>query len=307
MINGVMKELETKGLRVSAVPTSHLSELGDEIASLTEGGSVGSELKAMLSRFRFAPPDGLESMQTVLCVARPSPIGRVAFLHDGKRLAAATPPTYSDYVKIPPIIEKMMNDTLGKHGCSAIFTRNLPNKLLAARSGLSRYGRNNISYVEGMGSFVFLSAFFTDMPCEEDIWGEAKRMDRCEKCPVCVKACPTGAIRADRRVIDAERCLTMHNEKDSAVPFPEWVGSSAHNSLVGCLACQTTCPANKAVLEYKSEPVEFDEGETALMLAGTPIGELPPKTVKKMEKLSIESYYEVIPRNLKALFQKAQL
>jgi epoxyqueuosine reductase len=37
-------------------------------------------------------------------------------------------------------------------------------KRLAVRSGLARYGRNNVTYVEGMGSFLELSASLTDMP-----------------------------------------------------------------------------------------------------------------------------------------------
>ena len=41
-------------------------------------------------------------------------------------------------------------------------------KLAAVRSGLAQYGRNNICYVEGMGSFFSFHAYLTDRVFEED-------------------------------------------------------------------------------------------------------------------------------------------
>ncbi len=49
-------------------------------------------------------------------------------------------------------------------------------------------------------------------------------------------------------------------------PWPEWLPPTAHNCLVGCLACQEACPQNAGRLRVVDlEPV-FTEEETALLL-----------------------------------------
>ena len=124
----------------------------------------------------------------------------------------------------------------------------MPEKLLAVRSGLARYGKNNITYVPGMGSLHRLAVFVSDLPCVEDNWGEVKTLKTCDGCTACMDACPTGAIVSDRFLIHAERCITFHNERIEE--FPEWLDSSWHNCLVGCLRCQWVCPENRDVRQW---------------------------------------------------------
>ena len=102
----------------------------------------------------------------------------------------------------------------------------LPKKLLAVRSGLAAYGKNNITYVPGMGSFHGLVAVFSDLPAPEGTWRDAEMMEACHKCAACRRHCPTGAIDADRFLLRAERCLTFHNEKPVDVPFPGWIDAA---------------------------------------------------------------------------------
>ena len=45
--------------------------------------------------------------------------------------------------------------------------------------GLAVYGRNNIAYVEGLGSHFRLSAFYSNLPTETDIWRKPRMMERC--------------------------------------------------------------------------------------------------------------------------------
>ena len=73
----------------------------------------------------------------------------------------------------------------------------MPWKLLAVRSGLAQYGKNNITFIQGLGSFYRLVAFISDLPCAEDNWGEFKSLDDCRNCDACTKACPSGAIGPD--------------------------------------------------------------------------------------------------------------
>jgi epoxyqueuosine reductase len=193
----------------------------------------------------------------------------------------------------------------------------LPKKLLAVRSGLAAYGKNNISYVPGMGSFFGLIAVYSDLPAQEDNWREPQVMESCRNCSACLRHCPVGAIpstspldsardelragTSERFLLRAERCITFHNEKPSDVPFPAWMDPSWHNCLIGCLHCQRVCPQNREFLPWVEEGIEFSPEETALLLQGVALDQLPPATAKKLEQSDTIDLLDVFPRNLAVL------
>lgn len=221
---------------------------------------------------------------------------------NGKLQSFILPPTYTAYDEKRVHVEQLVAEAVGKNGYK-IATPILPLKLLATRSGLAQYGRNNIAYVQGMGSFMRLTAVYSDAPCRKDQWQETQIMDRCENCDLCQRACPTGAISKDRFLLRAERCITYHNEKKSDVPFPDWIKSSWHNSIVGCMTCQRACPENAKYLHGVGETAKFTKEETCLLLMGTPREQLPVSTTKKMQVLSLTDYYDKLPRNLSVLLK----
>lgn len=180
------------------------------------------------------------------------------------------------------------------------YAPRLPLKLLAARSGLAVYGKNNICYVEGMGSFLTLVSYFSDLPCAEDNWQEIRLMDDCSDCQVCLSNCPTGAIQRDRFLIDNERCLSYFNE--AAGDFPEWLPRSAHHCLYDCLKCQLNCPQNRDYIDNVIGPIEFDAEETGMLLDGKPMREFPPALKRKARLLGMDSWLDVMPRNMMVLF-----
>jgi epoxyqueuosine reductase len=177
------------------------------------------------------------------------------------------------------------------------------NDPLAARSGLGAYGRNNVCYVEGLGSFHRPVALISDLPCPEDTWQEARMMERCQTCQACIRACPTGAITAERFLLHAERCLTFRNEKPGSVPFPAWVDPAWHNCLVGCMICQRVCPENKEVLGWIEEGAEFSQEETALLLEGVPSDQLPDALTEKLAQWDLVDLLDILPRNLGAFLR----
>jgi epoxyqueuosine reductase len=164
---------------------------------------------------------------------------------------------------------------------------------------LAQYGKNNITYVNGMGSYHRLVAFISDLPVAQDYWRAPQVLERCENCKACMNACPTGAISTDRFLLNAERCLTFHNERRA--DFPQWIKPAWHNCLVGCLYCQKACPVNKDVPLSIEEGPEFSENETALILQGAPKSELPRNAIEKIESLDMVGYLPVLGRNLKVL------
>ncbi|HDP96244.1 MAG TPA: 4Fe-4S dicluster domain-containing protein [Euryarchaeota archaeon] len=172
----------------------------------------------------------------------------------------------------------------------------LPVKLLAVRSGLALYGKNNLTYVPRYGSFHRLMAYYTDYDSPKDYWQEKKSLPLCDNCKACLDACPTKAVQKDRFMIQADICLTYLNEKDSKHGFPDWVDISAHNSLVGCMHCQRACPYDKSVLNWYEDRIIFSEKETSYLLKGKYSGVRAEKIEKKLNKIGLD--LTLFPRNL---------
>jgi epoxyqueuosine reductase len=293
--------LDLENCKYRVTSTCHLPELQKEIEARRDQGQFDSEFaQKYIPGFNFAPPEGLRNARSIIIVAMPRPPTKANFNWNGKKQSFILPPTYTAYDESRLHVEQTLAKALGKEGYK-IATPLLPLKLLAARSGLTEYGRNNITYVQGMGSFMRLTAVYSDMPLESDSWQEPKMMARCQDCGFCQKACPTGAISSDRFLLHAEKCLTYHNEKQAEIPFPNWIKPEWHNCIVGCIRCQTACPENKPFLNLIGENVEFTEEETRLLLKAVPVEKLPATTVSKMKRLSLTDYYKELPRNLGVL------
>jgi epoxyqueuosine reductase len=293
--------LNEENCKFSVVSTHHLSELQREIEKRRDQGEFDKEFcQEYMFRFKFAPPPELPNARSLIVVAMPRPPTQATFTWKGKTKSFILPPTYTAYDEKRIHIERLLAEAVGKEGYK-VATPALPLKLLATRSGLAEYGRNNIACVSGMGSFMRLTAVYSDMPCEKDQWQEARMMKRCENCDLCRRACPTDAISSERFLLRAERCITYHNEKKGSIPFPTWMKPSWHNCIVGCITCQRACPENKSYLQLVGETAEFNEEETLLLLKGVPREQLPALTMKKLQLLSLTDYFDELPRNLSVL------
>lgn len=248
-----------------------------------------------LRRFRVAVPSLLSALLLASCGERKSPTrpaqrGDTVVRPD--RIRPALGALRPLRVPRPP--------TPGRGGDRA--APRLPLKTLAARSGLAQYGRNNICYVAGMGSFFQLVGAFSDLPAEDDAWGEPKALARCESCVACLRQGPTAASASDRFLLRAERCLTYHNE--AAGGFPSWIHPSWHHCLIGCLRCQTACPENRTVRKWFEDRAEFSERETALLVRSVPFHELPAETAAKLRSLEINEDYRLLCRNLSMIIDR---
>jgi epoxyqueuosine reductase len=292
--------LDERGYRGKVVSIEHVGELETEIMTRYRKGLLDQDLyNAYLASFDFACHQKLKGARSLIVVAVPQPQIKVTFFRDDKFYPIVIPPTY--YFAIDNEVTDFLKAELAPQGYQLQKVR-LPDKLLAVRSGLAQYGKNNITYVKGMGSFQRPVVFISDYPCEEDSWSNASVLEHCESCSACQKACPTNAIDSDRFQLYAERCLTFHNESSEA--FPQWLSPAWHNCLVGCMICQKVCPANKEVVKWIEAGATFDNQETDLILNSVSEQRLPRETVSKLKKLDMIRYYDVLARNLKALIEK---
>jgi epoxyqueuosine reductase len=265
-----------------------------EIQRLYANGSFNDDFyQERLTSFRFSAPDDVFKAQSILMVAVPQPTVIITFFWKGSERPVTLPPTYDQQTDktIKESVEKILNP----EGYSLCRSR-LPEKVLATHSGLMQYGRNNIGYVPLRGSFYRPVAFYTDLPCREDHWEAPVMMERCIRCRACIKACPTGAIGEDRFLLHAERCITFHNEHLQEIP--DYIPSSMHHCLLGCMICQQVCPENREFNNRVEVREHFTEEETLHILEGVPYDALALPAQKKLDRLSLTEDYTLMARNL---------
>jgi epoxyqueuosine reductase len=299
----VLRQLETQGYKGRIVPARRLRDTQEEIDAQYRQDLFDEEFyQERLASFTFDLPDGLLDAQSLIVVAVPESQMQITFTQHGKPLSITVPPTFFPERGTDEQVENLLAETLEPAGYR-VAPVVLPKKLLAVRSGLGVYGRNNLCYVPGMGSFHRLVALCSDLPSPEHDWRELEMMESCHKCTACLQRCPAGAITAKRFLLYAERCLTFHNERPNEIDFPSWIDSSWHNCLVGCFHCQTACPQNRGFLKRIEEGAAFSEEETALIMQGPAPDQLPPALEEKVERFDIVGLLEVLPRNLTVLLE----
>ena len=295
----ICSQLKERGYRGAVLPIEHVAQLKHEIEERLSQKEIDAGLyEKRLSHFRFDVTRSLPRACSIIITAAPQPQRKVTFHFNGQAYSVVIPPTYYQDTDNP--IGEILQNILSSSGCQ-LHPVVLPAKLLAVRSGMAEYGKNNIAYVEGMGSFLRFRAFLSNMPPGRSDWLEPRVMNECDSCKACLNACLTRAIVPDRFLIHAERCITFLNE--STDEFPEWLDPAWHNSLIGCMKCQLVCPVNKQFVKWVEQGEDFTEAETELILNGVLLDRLPPETVHKLNRSYMVDYLDVLPRNLRALLR----
>jgi epoxyqueuosine reductase len=289
----IIKNIEN--IKFETIPIECLSDIKEDIKQLVQNVDLnGFQKWIMTEQYILDSPHKDFEVRSIVIAVAPLTLVRAAFNYNG-----ITVFDMFDYCSVSTdgILGKLFSD----NGYRLDYVHWLPQKRLAVRSGLCEYGRNNITYSDGFGSFLKIATYVSDKPAGEYIWQDVKNMNICDDCGLCIKNCPTGAIIPDRFLIDNSRCLTHQNEWGTS-DFPEWIPKSAHHHISGCFMCQNICPKNRERLADISESIDFSEDETAYLL--DPKKREPPTGAlyDKLSKYNIDPMFESFPRNLKAMF-----
>jgi epoxyqueuosine reductase len=261
--NQIVKIIESAGFRAAFLPYNAVEQITAVYTKMLEETSTPQYAKNAEEHFRNNQPPNIPFVPlSFLIVACPSPPGRLVLNVDGKSVNIPIPPIYIDYDGNT----KRINEVLASaaEGFKTAHPKGISFKLLAVLSGLGRYGRNNICYVNAFGSHCLLAAFYTDIPFDGMTYEPLKFMDECDECTVCREKCPAHAI-TDSPVINAEFCPNKYNY--SLDPIPENLPKTLFNSLKGCWRCQESCPVNMALPEKELPTLELDGAETQAFLA----------------------------------------
>jgi epoxyqueuosine reductase len=301
----IVKEwAKPRGYRVAVGSVSLLEEVRNSLRKRREAGEIEAGFyRDNLDIFTYLDGVPLENPRSIILIAVPMPAHVLAFTVGDKRIETILPPTYVRYRKTFAEVRDNLAATLLGSGFRAELL-NAPLKALANRLGLLFYGRNNVGYIDGLGSYFQLVGLVSDLPFEEKKmppWPTEKLLPRCQECRICAAACPTGAIDKERILLHGERCYTLFSE--SPKPIPENLKPPSPQCLIGCLRCQELCPEDKGLLRYENAAVSFDAEETEAFLGMKPAAEggALDRVQAKFKELGLTEGFLVFRRNLERL------
>ena len=164
---------------------------------------------------------------------------------------------YHDVIKNK--LEKLLELVCERHGSRVegrAFVDSGPvlERGFAGVAGIGWIGKNTHLISPERGSWFFLGELFLSLPL---VYDQAIR-ERCGKCDLCLKACPTGAF-AGPYLLDARRCISYLTIEIKG-SIPHHLRPLIGNHIFGCDICQEICPYNVKALPTKDAAFAPREG-----------------------------------------------
>jgi len=140
--------------------------------------------------------------------------------------------------KLSAMLEGIKKEFPGAEGKTFCDTSPVMEKELGRLSGLGFRGKNTLLLSRDLGSYFFLGGIALSLDLEPD----APVADSCGACDLCIKACPTGALKAG--ALDPALCISYWTTQ-SKEKLPPQIAAKTEGYAYGCDLCQEACPLNK--------------------------------------------------------------
>jgi len=290
------------------LPVSRFPQLQTEFSAARNNSQLGRSKMYLdqIAPLNFRVPGDFPNAKSIIVFAVYSKNMYSNFWLDGRSYRIMIPfQYYNDDLnadKLKGIIQKEIVKNPGARMVDV--SSKVPLKLLAARSGLGRYARNGLVFVDGMGSYNMLYAFLTDQPSAQDNWTSLEILDECNHCHACERTCPTRCISRWSYSVNIDKCLTLFNENPGE--FPNYILGSMHHALMGCMQCKAPCPANEGIAELSGTMEDVSEEETRKILKGAPDDVLLKSLQRKLRQFRAagsRDQFPILKRNLSVLIR----
>lgn len=195
------------------------------------------------------------------------------------------------------MLMKRINEIQPTQGRAFCDTAPVLERHWAVQSGIGFIGKNHQLIIPEAGSYFFLGELLIDIELDYDT---PMTSNLCGDCDRCIKACPSGALKADG--FDARQCLS-YLTIEYRDELPKNIGKMMGNCFYGCDRCQTSCPHNKDA--GATDVSEFWAKDTLLAMSDEDWHNL---SKEKYNELFTDSAvercgYEQLMRNIRAIEQ----
>ena len=183
-----------------------------------------------------------ENAQSILVALFPYYLGEDAY-KDSNISRYAAVPDYNDFLRdmLVDAASQLSADYPNEQFAAFCGNSPLPEVAAAVRAGLGTRGRNGLLLTELYGSWVFIGEIVTTLhlpPAQTEL-------QLCNGCDLCIRACPTGALREDG--FNETLCLSaITQQKKPLTPEQEDMIRKT-GCAWGCDICQKACPKNQGV------------------------------------------------------------
>ncbi|MEJ2252188.1 MAG: hypothetical protein P8Y97_21310, partial [Candidatus Lokiarchaeota archaeon] len=160
----ILNEMNTKNLKVGILPINFLDKVKIRYENYNKNHIIHEEVnKRYLLDFQYEGSKVLPNPKSIFLVSTFNPPWEIRFQWKGQTYPAIVPPTYLFAKNTDDEALNILSTILHPYGYRVEIST-IPKKLLAAFSGLVKYGRNNITYTEKYGSYHRLTGYISDFP-----------------------------------------------------------------------------------------------------------------------------------------------
>ena len=225
-------------------------------AYLAEGGNAGMGYLARNVDKRFDPALLVPGAESILCFL--SPYGAAS----GGVAGFAQGVDYHRIVKdrLFAVIRDLKSQFPAFKGRPFVDSAPVMERYWAVEAGLGFIGQNNFFISPEYGLRTIIGVIISNIPADCFQPHAPLTATSCGACGACLRACPSGALRAPFD-LDARRCIS-YLTIESSDPLPEGLASmeARRGWRFGCEECMRACPWDKPLTplpEFESHREEI--------------------------------------------------